>query len=123
MTLMNTKALALVSIVVCSLGAMRTAHAKDDWPGVNLTLEFTRYAQQTEITAANVAALKTICSRDVGRQTAFQTGPPIVVDVIYATTEFDTIALDSLICAVNGSWRQTPTVAGCAGVPRHRHQC
>ena len=76
-----------------------------NWPSVNNNLEATRFADQAEITPANVAQLKPICTYDLGRQTSFQTGPVVLGDTMYVTTDFDTIALDAATCAVK--WRTT----------------
>jgi len=79
--------------------------ASGDWPSVNNTLEATRFASQTQINPANVARVVPVCSYDLGREAAFQTGPITVDGVIYVTTAFDTIALDAETCAVK--WRTT----------------
>lgn len=56
--------------------------AADGWPSVSNALEATRFADQTEITPANVARLKPVCTYDLGRQTSFQTGPVVVCDTM-----------------------------------------
>ncbi len=93
------------AILIASTMLASPALAASDWPSVNNSLEGARFAGQTEITPANVASLKPVCTYDLGRQTSFQTGPVVVGGTMYLTTDFDTIALDADTCAVK--WRTT----------------
>ncbi len=74
-----------------------------DWPSYNRTPMAERFSPLAQITRDNVAALKVICSYDTGQQTGFQTGPIVVENTMYLTTEFATIAIDSGNC--REKWR------------------
>ena len=95
------RALLLASTILATPALAQSSN----WPSVNNNLEATRFADQAEITPANLAQLKPICTYDLGRQTSFQTGPVVLGDTMYVTTDFDTIALDAATCAVK--WRTT----------------
>jgi alcohol dehydrogenase (cytochrome c) len=78
-----------------------------DWPSYNRTLAGDRYAPQAAVTPATAGQLHRICSYDLGRQTSFQTGPVVIDNTIFVTTDFDTIAIDGTTCAQK--WRTTET--------------
>jgi alcohol dehydrogenase (cytochrome c) len=65
-----------------------------DWPSYNRTLSGDRYASQAAVTPATAKQLRQVCSYDLGRQSGFQTGPVVIDDKIFVTTDFDTIAID-----------------------------
>ena len=107
----------LVTVAIC-LALTTGASAQDksaDWPSYNRTLLGDRYAPQAEVTPATVKQLLRICSYDLGLQTSFQTGPVVINDTIFLTTDFDTIAIDGSTC--KQKWRVTETYA--AAGPLH----
>ena len=57
----------------------------------------------SQITAANAAQLKVVCSFDTGESTAFQSGLVQVDDALFATTAHDTFSIDPDTCKLN--WR------------------
>ena len=101
----STTSMTRALLAATALLAVPGHAASGDWPSFNNTLKGTRYGEQTELTAANVARLQPLCTFDVGRQVSFQTGPIVVDGTMYVTTDFDTIALDAATCALR--WRST----------------
>ncbi len=96
-----TTAPMLMLIFGCFLAsthACAQSVAGSDWPAYNRTLEGDRFAPQSNITAANVSALKPLCTYEIGQTTSFQSGPIVVGGILYVTTESDTIALDPGSC-------------------------
>jgi alcohol dehydrogenase (cytochrome c) len=95
---------ACTAIAVLLVTGAASAHAaEDDWPSYNRTLTSERFAPLQQITRANVSGLHVICSYDTGQETGFQTGPIVIDDTMYLTTEFDTIAIDPGDC--REKWR------------------
>lgn len=96
------------------LAAPLAGAADEDWPSYNRTLTSERFSPLAGITRQNVADLRPICTFDTGQQTGFQTGPIVVGDTMYLTTEFDTIAIDANDCTEK--WREKvehePSVLG-----------
>ena len=76
------------------------AVADGDWPGYNRTLDGQRYSPLNQITADNVASLKQICVADLGEESNFQSGIVVANNMLFATTETATFALDPATCAV-----------------------
>jgi alcohol dehydrogenase (cytochrome c) len=74
-----------------------------DWPTYNRTLSGERYAPLDQINRANVARLKQVCVYDLNVDAAFETGPIVVGQTLYATTESDTFAIDADTC--QQKWR------------------
>jgi alcohol dehydrogenase (cytochrome c) len=89
-----------------------------DWPSYNRTLAGDRYAPQTAVTPITAGQLHRICSYDVGRPTSFQTGPVVIDNTIFVTTDFDTIAIDGATCAQKWRTTETYTAAGPLKVNR-----
>jgi alcohol dehydrogenase (cytochrome c) len=89
-----------------------------DWPSYNRTLSGDRYAPQAAVTPATAKQLQQICSYDLGRQSSFQTGPVVIDDTIFVTTDFDTIAIDGATCAPKWRTTETYTAAGPLKVNR-----
>jgi alcohol dehydrogenase (cytochrome c) len=89
-----------------------------DWPSYNRTLSGDRYAPQAAVTPATAKQLQQICSYDLGRQSSFQTGPVVIDDTLFVTTDFDTIAIDGATCAVKWRTTETYTAAGPLKVNR-----
>lgn len=83
--------------------------ARADWPSYNRTLTSERYSPLSAITRANVATLRVACSYDLGIDTSFQTGPIVVGEVMFATSEKETFAIDAATCAER--WRVKEDVA------------
>jgi alcohol dehydrogenase (cytochrome c) len=89
-----------------------------DWPSYNRTLAGDRYAPQATVTPATAKQLQQICSYGLGRQSSFQTGPVVIDDTMFVTTDFDTIAIDGATCAVKWRTTETYTAAGPLKVNR-----
>lgn len=83
-------------LCLCCAGSVSADDA--DWESYNKTLKSERFSPLDEITRDNVNTLDTVCSYDTGQQVAFHTGPLVVDDTIYATTETDTFALNAANC-------------------------
>ncbi len=88
-----------------------------DWPTYSGELTATRFSPLTEVTKANAAKLRRVCTYETGETTAFQTGPIEVQGVLYFTTYNTTFALDASTCALK--WKHSrPGPAGGLGVNR-----
>src|SRR6185437_3684714 len=74
-----------------------------EWPSYNRTLTSERYVPLAEINKTNVAQLKQICVYDLGQQTEFETGPLVIGDTLYGTSEMDIFAIDANTC--QEKWR------------------
>lgn len=94
------------------LGGMVTAslviaHAVDmpvtDWPSYNRTLTSERYVPFDQVNKSNVARLKQLCVYDLNVDASFQTGPIVIGRTMYATTDKETMAIDSDTC--QQKWR------------------
>jgi alcohol dehydrogenase (cytochrome c) len=86
-----------------------------DWPGYNRTLTGERFSPLAEITTANVAQLRTICSYTLPEVTALQTGPIVVGGTMFFTTDTISYAIDASNCAEK--WKsvrhsETPSALG-----------
>jgi alcohol dehydrogenase (cytochrome c) len=105
----NVKALVL-AIVVATVSTLIGAQApsrnsaNDDWPAYNRTLTGERFSPLNQITAANVPALRPVCTFDTTEQVSFQTGPIVVNGVMYVTSDRATFAIDAATCALK--WKQ-----------------
>jgi alcohol dehydrogenase (cytochrome c) len=83
--------------------AAAQGNSNTDWPSYNRTLLSDRFAPQDEINRGNVANLHPICTYDLGMQTEFETGPLVIGDTLYATSETDIFAIDANTC--QEKWR------------------
>jgi alcohol dehydrogenase (cytochrome c) len=103
---------------VCAAAATAPAAQDKDWPSYNRTLAGDRYAPQSEVSPATAARLHEVCRYDLGRQTSFQSGPVVIDDTLFVSTDFDTIAIDATHCTQK--WRTTEkyTPAGPLNVNR-----
>ena len=88
---------------VASAAPTAAALATSDWPSYNRTVTSDRFSPLSEITPANVAKLKVICTYDVNEFVAFESGLIMVNDALIGTTEFDIFSLNPSTCALN--WR------------------
>src|SRR5215468_11662623 len=88
---------------VASAAPTAAAPATSDWPSYNRTVTSDRFSPLSEITPANVAKLKVICTYDVNEFVAFESGLIMVNDALIGTTEFDIFSLNPSTCALN--WR------------------
>src|SRR5438270_88657 len=70
-----------------------------DWPAYNRTLAGDRFSPLSEINAANVAQLRTICTYTLPEVTALQTGPIVINGTMYSTTDTISYAVDAGTCA------------------------
>jgi alcohol dehydrogenase (cytochrome c) len=77
--------------------------AAGDWPSYNRTLTSERYSPLTEINTKNVGKIKVLCTYDVGRFAAFESGLIMVDNALIGTTQFDIFSLNPATCAEN--WR------------------
>jgi len=92
----------LLSLAVLFAPALHAAPAAD-WPSYNRTVTSERFSPLAQITPANAAKLKVVCTYDTGESTAFQSGLVQVDGALFATTEHDTFSIDPDTCKVN--WR------------------
>jgi alcohol dehydrogenase (cytochrome c) len=77
--------------------------AAGDWPSYNRTLTSERYSELSQINTKNVGKLKVLCTYDVDRVTAFESGLIMVENALVGTTQFDIFSLNPATCAEN--WR------------------
>jgi alcohol dehydrogenase (cytochrome c) len=106
------KQLLLCTSIALALGACATLPTPTtdvDWPSYNRTLTSERHAPLRQIDAGNVARLEVACTYDLGIDTSFQTGPIVIGETMYATSEKDTVAIDAATCAER--WRVHEDVA------------
>lgn len=106
-----------VMIVLAGIAALGTTTAWGQqngtgWSSYNRTLMSDRYAPLDEINATNVGTLHPICTYDLGMQTEFETGPLVIGDTLYATSETDIIAIDANTCHEKWRTHENITVAG-----------
>jgi len=96
-------ALAFVSLhtgAAYAQAARRDDKAGADWLTYNRTYEGDRYSPLAQLTTANVARLRPVCSYDTKENVSFQTGPLVVDGVMYFTTDTTTYAIDAGSCAL-----------------------
>jgi alcohol dehydrogenase (cytochrome c) len=113
----------LTTVAVAAIGTTLAgnASAQDkpaDWPSYNRTLAGERYALQAAVTPATAKQLQQVCSYGLGRQSSLQTGPVVIDDTIFVTTDFDTLAINGATCAVKWRTTETYTAAGPLKVNR-----
>ena len=80
---------AAAAATAAPLGAQRDTGAAavppSDWRTYNRTLEGDRYSPLDQITAANVAQLRRVCTYDLRDTLSFQTGPLVVDGTMYSS--------------------------------------
>ena len=96
-------ALGLALVGATAGAATAQSGGNVDWPTYNRTLTSQRYVPLDEINTKNVAQLKPLCTYDLGSQTEFESGPLVIGDTLYATSEMDIFALDANTC--KEKWR------------------
>ena len=100
-------AAAGISTVVLGLtlaSAQRSQTSADDWPTYNRTYAGDRFSPLNDITTANVARLREVCTFETGEQVSLQTGPVVVDGVMFLTSDRGTFAIDAATCALK--WKQ-----------------
>jgi alcohol dehydrogenase (cytochrome c) len=90
---------AFVALALAGAQVAAPAPSPGDWPSYNRTLAGERYSPLAEITTANVARLRTICSYTLPEVTSLQTGPIVVGGTMYFTTDTISYAIDASSCA------------------------
>jgi PQQ-dependent dehydrogenase (methanol/ethanol family) len=93
----------LVTTTAVLAAPLLHAATTSDWPSYNRTVTSERFSPLAQITPANAAKLKVVCSFDTGESTAFQSGLVQVNGALFATTEHDTFSLNPDTCKLN--WR------------------
>src|SRR5215831_19761629 len=88
---------------VASVEAPSPRAAAGDWPSYNRTPASERYSPLSEINTENAGRLKVLCTYDVGKFAAFESGLIVVDDALIGTTQFDIFSLNPATCAEN--WR------------------
>jgi alcohol dehydrogenase (cytochrome c) len=106
--------LAAIALISPSLAA--DGPPVTDWPSYNRTLSSERYVPLDQINKANVAGLKQLCVYDLGLDTSFQTGPIVIGQTLYGSTEMDTFAMDAGTC--QQKWRVHENIKGALPVNR-----
>lgn len=101
------------------------ARGADDVPGewrtYNRSLQADRYAPLDQIRSSNVSMLKPVCVYDLNVDASFQTGPIVIGDTLYATTEREVVAIDAGSCALKWRVREAdPPVGGRSGTGTNR---
>jgi alcohol dehydrogenase (cytochrome c) len=86
------------------LSSQQRTPSANDWPTYNRTYAGDRFSPLADLTTANVARLRQVCTFDTGEQVSFQTGPVVVGGVMYLTSDRATLAIDAATCAVK--WKQ-----------------
>jgi len=115
-------AIALTGAVSCSTlpavsvpgGAANAADARG-WPSYNRTLGGDRFSPLAEIDRTNVASLRQVCAYTLPEVTSLQTGPLVIGQTMYFTTDTISYAIDASSCAEK--WRQvrhSPTPSALA---------
>ena len=69
-----------------------------DWSSYNGTLSADHFSPLTEITRANVGALREVCTFDTGEQIGFQAVPVVIAGTMFITTDTATYAFDATNC-------------------------
>src|SRR5690349_6308483 len=101
-------AIGIAAVVVLShVSAQGPTTSAADWPTYNRTYAGDRFSPLTDITTANVARLRPLCTFDTGEQVSFQTGPVVVDGTMYLTSDRMTFAINAATCALK--WKQALT--------------
>lgn len=98
MTLRMISIVAALTTATATVASAQPSQTGSDWPSYNRTPTGERFAPQTEITPANAASLRQVCSYDTGLRTSFQTGPIVVGRTMYFTSHDETFAIDAATC-------------------------
>jgi alcohol dehydrogenase (cytochrome c) len=81
------------------------ADVATDWGSYNNTPDGQRYSPLSQITPRNAAALRRVCTFDMGERAAMESGPVVVSGVLFVTTAKNTYAIDAATCALR--WKHT----------------
>ncbi len=108
------------AFAACSNQAASTAAspAPGDWPVYNRNLSGNRYSPLAQITTANAASIKQVCTTKVKEVGSFQTGPLAIGGTLYLTSAHDTYAINGATCAL--VWENDYTSAGPEPFPVDR---
>jgi alcohol dehydrogenase (cytochrome c) len=104
---------ALVAVATFAQAPRAADAGLTDWPSYNRTLTSERYVPLDQINKTNVANLRQICVYDLNVDTRFETGPIVIGQTLYGTTDTDTFAIDAATC--QQKWRVSETCV--AGLP------
>lgn len=96
-------ALALAGAASLVTASAMAQDAGTGWPSYNRTLMSDRFSPLDEINTKNVAKLHPICTYAPGLTMEFETGPLVIGDTMYATSEEDIFAIDANSC--QEKWR------------------
>ena len=90
-----------------TLGRMQrtTVDSRVDWPAYNNGAGSERFSPLDQITTANVASLRPVCTASLGERATMQSGPIVVDGTMYVTSAINTWAIDAATCALR--WRHT----------------
>jgi alcohol dehydrogenase (cytochrome c) len=91
-----------------ALGDGPTRAAPDessDWSAYNGTLAGTRFSALRQITAANVGALRPVCTFELEERANLQSALVVVSGAMYFTTDIDTYAIDAATCRLRWKHR------------------
>ena len=91
--------------------------AAGDWPSYNRTPTSQRFSPLDQINAKNVGNLKVLCTYDLGKFTAFESGLIMVNNALIGTAEFEIFSINPATCAEN--WRTSLDYPG-ALLPANR---
>ena len=94
-----TAPLITLFCTACATATQQAATSMaSDWPSYNGTLEGTRYSPLTQLTPANASSLERACTFDTGESMSMQSGPVVINNVLYLTTDTSTYAIDAATC-------------------------
>ncbi|HKT32510.1 MAG TPA: PQQ-binding-like beta-propeller repeat protein [Gammaproteobacteria bacterium] len=79
------------------------ARGNTGWPEYNDGYNSQRFSPLKQINTGNVADLKPLCEVKLGEEGTFESGPIVVGDVLYVTTQHTTVAMNAADCKV--LWR------------------
>jgi alcohol dehydrogenase (cytochrome c) len=97
-------ALALIAVLPeSSTAGNKGPPSAGPWATYNNGYDGQRFAPAAQVTAANVATLKTVCESHLGDAGPFHSGLIVIGDTLYVTTGHTTVALDPTNCAIR--WR------------------
>jgi len=97
--------LLVIVLVLAASGQQRNSGplSAADWPAYNRDFASTRFSPLAEISPANVAKLRQVCSYSLPEMATFESGLVAVNGVLYFTTAEYTYALDATSCKLK--WR------------------
>ncbi len=76
-----------------------------DWASYNRDVAGDRFSPLAQITRANVANLKSVCTYELPEVTSLQTGPLVIAGTMYFTTDTMSYAINARTCAQR--WRHS----------------